>query len=77
MYSSKYCSDFFYRNHYGKFVCYQFNFKKRVKGKVRDFLKSHPCEEELQFYLKDLGLKLDSKSTSRNYIKYDIVDCEV
>lgn len=77
MYSSRYISDYFYRNHGGKFVCYQFNFKKRVKGKVRVFLKSHPSEGELQIFLKEVGLKIGNRYSSNKYLKYDIVDCDL
>ena len=76
---ARYAHDFFYRNHSGKYVCFSFESKRRIKTKVIEFLKyNHTCESKLNEYLADnFDLKLKTIHTSRKYIMYDIVDLDL
>ena len=76
---ARYAHDFFYRNHTGKYVCFSFESKRRIKTKVIEFLKyNHTCESKLNEYLADkFDLKLEKIHTSRKYIMYDIVDLDL
>lgn len=76
---ARYAHDFFYRNHSGKYVCFSFESKRRIKTKVIEFLKyNHTCEDKLSEYLADkFDLKLEKTHTSRKYIMYDIVDLDL
>lgn len=76
---SRYAHDFFYRNHSGKYVCFSFESKRRIKTKVIEFLKyNHTCESKLNELLADkFDLKLEKIHTSRKYIMYDIVDLDL
>ena len=76
---ARYAHDFFYRNHSGKYVCFSFESKRRIKTKVIEFLKyNHTCESKLSEYLADkFDLKLEKTHTSRKYIMYDIVDLDL
>lgn len=74
-----YAYDYFYRNHSGKYVCFSFESKRRIKTKVIEFLKyNHTCEAKLSEYLASrFDLKLEKTHTSRKYIMYDIVDLDL
>ena len=79
MNAAMYAYDYFYRNHSGKYVCFSFESKRRIKTKVIEFLKyNHTCESKLNEYLADnFDLKLKTIHTSRKYIMYDIVDLDL
>lgn len=79
MNAAMYAYDYFYRNHNGKYVCFNFESKRRIKTKVIEFLKyNHTCESKLNEYLADkFDLKLEKIHTSRKYIMYDIVDLDL
>ena len=76
---ARYAHDYFYRNHSGKYVCFSFESKRRIKTKVIEFLKyNHTCEAKLSEYLASrFDLKLEKTHTSRKYIMYDIVDLDL
>ena len=76
---ARYAHDYFYRNHSGKYVCFSFESKRRIKTKVIEFLKyNHTCESKLNELLADkFDLKLETIHTSRKYIMYDIVDLDL
>ena len=76
---ARYEHDFSYQNHSGKWVCFSFESKRRIKTKVIEFLKyNHTCEDKLSEYLADkFDLKLEKTHTSRKYIMYDIVDLDL
>ncbi len=79
MNAAMYAYDYFYRNHSGKYVCFSFESKRRIKTKVIEFLKyNHTCEAKLSEYLADkFDLNLKKTHTSRKYIMYDIVDLDL
>lgn len=76
---ARYAYDFSYQNHSGKWVCFSFESKRRIKTKVIEFLKyNHTCEAKLSEYLADkFDLKLEKTHTSRKYLMYDIVDLDL
>lgn len=74
MNSAMSCSDYAYINHFGKRVCFHFKFSKRVKTKVKEFLKNEHQESQIMIYLNELGLKLEKNGKSNRYIHYNIVE---
>lgn len=74
MNSAMNCSDYAYVNHFGKRVCFHFEFSKRVKTKVKYFLKNEHQESQITKYLNELGLKLEKIATSNRYIHYNIIE---
>lgn len=74
MNAAMYAYDYFYRNHSGKYVCFSFESKKRVKIKVLEFIKNEHRDTKIKEYLKQFDLKLVLVHKSRKYIQYFILD---
>lgn len=74
MMSAMNCNDYAYINHSGKRVCFKYDFKKRVRTKVTNFLKENHEEAKIIKFLNDLGLELINTSNSNRYKNYDIVE---
>lgn len=73
--------DFFYRNHSGKYVCFSYESKRRIKTKVIEFIKLNykrlPHNQINNLLADKFDLKLEKTHTSRKYIMYDIVDLDM
>ena len=78
---ARYAHDYFYRNHSGKYVCFSFESKRRIKTKVIQYIKLNYKRfprSEFDILLADrFDLKLEKTHTSRKYIMYDIVDLDL
>lgn len=68
------CADYYYINHSNKRVCFHYNFEKRVKIKVTNFLKNNHEEAKIIKFLEQFELELLKESTSNRYIHYSIID---
>lgn len=65
-------ADYVYLNNKGKRVCYHYESKKRVKGKVLDFIKNNKDIELINEFLKQFDLTLKINSTNRYSRRYII-----
>ena len=74
MMSAMSCNDYSYVNHLGKRVCFKYNFKKRVKTKVSDFLKQNHEEGKIIKFLNELELELINTANSNRYKHYEIIE---
>lgn len=68
------CSDCYFINHNQKKVCFNFESKKRIKGKVLKFIKENHQESDIIKYLNSLDLKLEIINKSKRYLTYNIID---
>lgn len=68
------CNDCYFINHNQKKVCFNFESKKRIKGKVLKFIKENHQESDIIKYLNSLDLKLEVINKSKRYLTYRIID---
>ena len=72
--------DYYYRNHSGKYVCFSFESKRRIKTKVIEYVKLNykrlPINQFNNILEDRFDLKLVLTHKSRKYIMYDIVDLD-
>lgn len=67
-------NDCYFINHNQKKVCFNFESKKRIKGKVLKFIKENHQESDIIKYLNSLNLKLETINKSKRYLTYRIID---
>lgn len=71
------CCDYYFINHNQKKVCFNFESKKRKKGKVKRkvirFIKENHGSDIIE-YLNSLDLKLELINDSKRYIVYNVID---
>lgn len=67
------CCDYYFINHNQKKVCFNFESKKRIKGKVIRFIKENHGSDLIE-YLNSLDLKLELINDSKRYLVYNIID---
>lgn len=68
------CCDYYFINHNQKKVCFNFESKKRIKGKVIRFIKENHQGSDIIKYLNSLDLKLELINDSKRYLAYNIID---
>lgn len=66
--------DYYYFNHSGKIVCFNYDAKKRAKTTTLNFIKSHHEQGTIIKYLASLDLRLEEVNNSKKYAMYSIVD---